>query len=95
MKAISLFSGAGGLDIGAKMVGYDIVCSVDSDLDSIKTLQKNSKDAKSGFIQLDVTKINGNELLEIAGYRSGEISLVIGGPPCQSFSKNNYWSKTG
>jgi len=95
MKTISLFSGAGGLDIGATMAGAEIVCSVDTDLDSLETLKLNEVTKYSTFISDDIATLTGESILQRCGYKKSEIEFLIGGPPCQSFSKNNYWTKSG
>ncbi len=95
MKTISLFSGAGGLDIGATMAGAEIVCCVDTDNDSLETLRSNNATKHSTFISDDIATLTGHKLLLRCGYKKNEIEFLIGGPPCQSFSKNNYWTKSG
>lgn len=95
MKTISLFSGAGGLDIGAAMAGAEIVCCVDTDKDSIETLKSNEITKHSTLICDDIASLTGKQLLRESGYKKNEIDFLIGGPPCQSFSKNNYWTKSG
>jgi DNA (cytosine-5)-methyltransferase 1 len=95
MKTISLFSGAGGLDIGATLAGADIVCCVDTDADSIETLKTNNYSKNAKHILADITSLSGKELLSQCDLNIGEVDFVIGGPPCQSFSKNSYWTKSG
>lgn len=95
MKTISLFSGAGGLDIGATMAGVDIVCSIDTDNDSLETLRLNQDLNSTVLINEDITTLSGESILRQCGHKKNEIEFLIGGPPCQSFSKNNYWTKSG
>ena len=94
MKTLSLFSGCGGLDIGAEMAGADIVCCIDNDQDSLDTIAKNDTNKKT-LLKEDISKLSGSTILSSCGLRKGDIELIIGGPPCQSFSKNNYWTKSG
>lgn len=84
MKVISLFSGAGGLDIGFEQAGFEIVVAVEADPACCNTLRKNRPNLK--VIEGDVSKITGAEILTSAGLKRSEAALVIGGPPCQSFS---------
>jgi len=84
MKVISLFSGAGGLDIGFEQAGFEIVVAVEADPSCCNTLRKNRPNLK--VIEGDVSEITGAEILKTAGLRRSEAALVIGGPPCQSFS---------
>jgi len=95
MKTVSLFSGAGGLDIGASMAGAEVVCCVDTDADSIETLKLNQFTKKATILKADVSELKGSEILSKSGIAQGEVDFVIGGPPCQSFSKNRYWTKSG
>ena len=95
MNTISLFCGAGGLDIGAKMAGANVVCCIDTDQDSLETIKLNHNENAPVIINGDVTNLTGIEILEACGQKKRDIDFIIGGPPCQSFSKNNYWTKSG
>jgi DNA (cytosine-5)-methyltransferase 1 len=95
MNTISLFSGAGGLDIGAAMAGADIVCCIDTDQDSLETIRLNNATNPPFIINGDVSGMTGEDILKACGLRKRDIEFMIGGPPCQSFSKNNYWTKSG
>ena len=78
IKVISFFTGAGGFDLA----GYDVVYATDIDSTCCKTLEQNLGGAlsKSTVVeQADIRKINLSELPK-------NVDLVIGGPPCQSFS---------
>lgn len=83
-KIISLFSGAGGLDIGFEAAGFQTVVAVEIDPSCCDTLRTNRPDIH--VINKSVTDVTGEELLKEAGLQKGEPALVIGGPPCQSFS---------
>ena len=94
MKTLSLFSGCGGLDLGAEMAGAKVVCCIDSDQDSLDSISLNTNKTKT-LLNRDISQLSGSSILDETGLSAGEIELIIGGPPCQSFSKNNYWSKSG
>lgn len=94
MKTLSLFSGCGGLDVGAEMAGAEIVCCIDNDQDSLSSIALNDDGSKT-LLNADISQLDGNAILEASGLAPGEIELIIGGPPCQSFSKNNYWTRSG
>jgi DNA (cytosine-5)-methyltransferase 1 len=86
LKTISLFSGAGGLDIGFSRAGFDIRLSIDSDPNCVRTLAQNG-----GFDvwQADLSddrRVTARRILHRCGLRAGEVDVVIGGPPCQPFS---------
>ena len=81
-KAISLFSGAQGLDIGLAQAGIDIAIGQDIDPACIGTMAANGHRGIPG----DIRGIGADELLSAAGLCRGEPFLVCGGPPCQPFS---------
>jgi len=85
---ISLFTGAGGLDLGLERVGFSAKVAVEFDKWSQTTLELNRRFYKeAGFPLLsDITKYSPYEIVEASGLRPGEADLVAGGPPCQSFS---------
>lgn len=87
MKCISLFSGAGGLDVGAIAAGAKIIRAVELDADAAETLRINSH-ANTAIDQADVATLDFHEHRDVA-----DDLIVIGGPPCQPFSKNGYWVK--
>lgn len=78
-QVISLFSGAGGLDLGMSRAG--IVPSVAVEIDPVfsATLAHNMA-AHTRVLQADVSKLQGKDLA------AGEVDVMFGGPPCQSFS---------
>lgn len=88
VKCISLFTGAGGLDIGAEAAGAKIVQCIEIDSDSVETLKLN---ANNGFskevIKTDIAEVKFKD------FSDEKQLVVIGGPPCQPFSKNGYWVK--
>lgn len=78
MKIISLFSGAGGLDLGLHKAGNEIVWANDIDADAVKTYKYNISD---NIIQADIKDI------DIPSIPDGDV--VVGGFPCQGFSIAN------
>lgn len=88
VKCVSLFSGAGGLDIGAINAGAEIIACVEIDPDAAETLRMNNIGGhSSAIIEEDIRGVDFTE------WRDGYDKIVIGGPPCQPFSKNGYWVK--
>lgn len=82
IRVISLFTGAGGLDLGFDLAGYDVVYATDIDDLSCETLKANLGEmlSKATIVeQADIRKIDLQTLPK-------EVDLIIGGPPCQSFS---------
>ena len=83
---LSLFSGCGGLDLGFEQAGYQIGLAYDLSPSAIASHNHN-RDKNSAFIR-DITQIKLSDLDEDFGekfYPRG----IIGGPPCQSFSRGN------
>jgi len=86
--AISLFSGAGGLDIGLARSDsrLEFHSWVESDTDCLDTLQANNPDSGSDAFHRDIRFITGKHLLAQCRIEKGEAFVVAGGPPCQAFS---------
>lgn len=90
MKALSLYSGAGGLDIGLDRAGFEISGCLEIDRDSRQTLRTN----RAAWQQLDDGDVHAHrphELIDAFGLAPREIALLAGGPPCQPFSKSGQW----
>ena len=83
INTLSLFTGAGGLDIGFSNVGFRILACVEIDKMACKTLELN----KGKFFE-EYCKIINSDIrnLQPSNLGLGEIDFIIGGPPCQSFS---------
>jgi site-specific DNA-cytosine methylase len=95
-SAISLFTGAGGFDIGLEDAGYHTLCQVEWDSAACATLIANRPTyfRDSALIQGDIRQIPTSMILREAQLRVGETMLMVGGPPCQGFSlMNNNASK--
>jgi len=95
MKAISLFSGAGGLDLGCERAGFQTVAAVETSETAQGTLLRNRArhfpTLRPEAIFGDITSLDGEELLAGAELAAGEAMLLHGGPPCTPFSKSGYW----
>lgn len=95
LSAVSLFTGAGGLDLGCEAAGFATRVAVESDHVARETLLANAKGYFRGLTEAqvfdDIVTLNYAALLEAAGLESGEADLVHGGPPCTPFSKSGYW----
>ncbi|HAS88729.1 MAG TPA: hypothetical protein DCS48_05425 [Desulfovibrio sp.] len=89
---ISLFSGAGGLDIGLERSGLKAISMCEIENVFCDTLRENAKKTHSdGMSYFNSTKIINSDIreLDVAELTLGkEIDLVVGGPPCQSFSSS-------
>ena len=88
-KIVSLFSGAGGLDLGFKDAGFTISVAIDAAEAAIRTHKKNFPRTKA--VVGDLIKLRPQGVLEHVRKKlvPGQRIAVIGGPPCQGFSRAN------
>lgn len=88
-KIVSLFSGAGGLDLGFKEAGFTISVAIDAAEAAVRTHKKNFPRSKA--VVGDLTKLQPAGVLEQVKkkLKPGQRIAVIGGPPCQGFSRAN------
>lgn len=83
-KAIELFAGAGGLALGLEQAGFNLIGLVEHDKDASSTLRANRPNWNV-FCQ-DIETIADSDLEELFQLKQGELDLLSGGAPCQSFS---------
>lgn len=88
LTAISLFSGAGGLDIGVQQAGFDVLACVELDKNACETLRCNTaaKKRNTKIYEGDIRTLSPDEILRDVGEKPGHVDLLFGGPPCQAFS---------
>lgn len=102
LPVVSLFSGAGGLDLATERADaatlerddpgaglLRIAVATDYDDAALRTLRNNFHDVTT--VARDICELPTEELLASAGLRPKEPALVIGGPPCTPFSKSGFW----
>lgn len=81
-KVIDLFAGVGGLSLGFEKKGFDVVIANEYDPSIANAYKENHK--KTKMIVGDITQL---DLEKTFGQYAGDVSVVIGGPPCQGFSQ--------
>jgi len=84
LTAIDLFSGAGGITLGLLNAGFDVLFTSDISGPCAASHIRNLPDVP--FVRADLRELSGTDILRRTGLRSGELDLLIGGPPCQGFS---------
>src|SRR3989344_5667079 len=77
MKLVSLFTGAGGLDLGFEEAGFEIIWANEFDSTIWETFEYNFPDAK----------LDKRSIVDIPSSDIPEAEGIIGGPPCQSWSE--------
>lgn len=78
MRAVSLFSGAGGMDVGFKAAGFEIIAANEIDKQACDTFRANHPETV--LFEGDIDEC-GAEFSAFEG-----VDVVLGGPPCQGFS---------
>ena len=91
VHSIGFFSGAGGLDIGSQLAGSKVISSLDFDRDSVKTMSANKYFSHSEQLLKDIKDVKGTDFSKILKENNPEKLILLGGPPCQPFSKAGYW----
>lgn len=91
IQTIGFFSGAGGLDIGSQLAGSKVISSMDFDKDSVTTVAANPYFAHSDHICEDIRNMCAKNYTDLLRINNPEKLILVGGPPCQPFSKAGYW----
>jgi DNA (cytosine-5)-methyltransferase 1 len=89
--AVDLFCGAGGLSLGLRWAGFEIVAANDYDPDSCATFRANHPEASVTCGDIENNVVMGAVI--DSARRHGSIDLVVGGPPCQGFSQMRNFSR--
>ena len=83
---IDLFAGAGGLTTGFHFAGFQSLCAIDIDKKVLATYQNNYP--KTKIVHQDIRTVNPTELRIALDLGREELTALVGGPPCQGFSRN-------
>jgi DNA (cytosine-5)-methyltransferase 1 len=89
LRAVSLFSGAGGLDLGLQGAGFEVRARVEFDPYCCETLRaaRDREGSNTLIVERDIREVEPSSLLETLQLQPGELDLLAGGPPCQAFSQ--------
>lgn len=82
-NGIDIFSGAGGLSLGAQWAGINVTTAIEINDSAADTYQLNHKDAK--VVRADIRTLNPQDYVN----ENGPVFIIMGGPPCQGFSLSN------
>lgn len=91
LSVVSLFTGAGGLDLGLEKAGFRVSLCVEIDPDCRVTLTRNRPEWRIAEPS-DIHMLSSEDLLMQSGLKPRQLTLLSGGPPCQPFSKAGYWT---
>jgi DNA (cytosine-5)-methyltransferase 1 len=88
LAAISLYTGVGGLDFGFEAAGFRTAVAIEMDPVACRTIRLNRN---WPVLEGDIHSFDSETILATAGLKVGEADILIGGPPCQPYSKSSYW----
>lgn len=86
--AVDLFCGAGGLSAGLEMAGFTVLAGNDLFAAAGKTFEATHPNAK--FFGEPIQDLKIDKLLRDTGLKKGELTVLVGGPPCQAYSVYNH-----
>jgi DNA (cytosine-5)-methyltransferase 1 len=84
---IELFAGAGGFTWGWRRAGYSPLAAIDNEVAALRTHELNFGDDHALILRRDLSTWSPSELRELLGRKTQDLAAVIGGPPCQGWSK--------
>ncbi|MGH9076151.1 MAG: DNA cytosine methyltransferase [Acidimicrobiales bacterium] len=87
LRCVSLFSGCGGLDLGLRKAGFEIVFATDSD--SLCAASHKINFPQSNFVLAPIQDIDEEHLVAVVA--AGGVDLLAGGPPCPPYSKSRFY----
>lgn len=93
-RVLSLFAGAGGLDLGLEAAGLETIGCIERDEDCRRTLEAN-RPAWKLLDRADVIEAAATLKPADLGLRRRELDVLAAGPPCQPFSTAGQWTSTG
>ena len=92
IQAIDLFCGAGGFTKAAQSIGINVVAGIETDKHACDTYRNNfikyRRSNKPKIYENDILKLDPNTVLGDLNLKSGQLDILMGGPPCQGFSSH-------
>ncbi len=88
LTVVDLFCGAGGLSHGFMQAGYEVLFGSDIDPTFGRTFMASHREAS--FVAKPIQALTVNEVLDATRLKSGELDVLVGGPPCQGYSVYNH-----
>jgi DNA (cytosine-5)-methyltransferase 1 len=85
-RVIDLFCGCGGISWGLAQHGLEVIAGVDTWDIALQTFQRNHPRARA--IKADLAALEPPDLARELRLSPGQLDVLVGGPPCQGFSKN-------
>lgn len=87
LTAISLFSWAGGMDVGVRQAGFDVLACLELDKHCCSTLRENisRSGARTTVYEGNIRTFSPEQILNELGVQPGGVDLLFGGPPCETF----------
>lgn len=81
---VDLFCGAGGFSLGAARAGFDVRAGIDNDPEALRIHKLNFGETQ--HLEADISNLSGQAIKDLFGFKNGDLTGIIGGPPCQGFS---------
>lgn len=73
-----------GLDLGLEMAGFETAVCVENNKEAVQTIRFNKPNVP--VFDYSISDVSGEDLIKSGNFKNGDVSLVVGGPPCQAFS---------
>lgn len=91
LTAIDLFAGAGGLTLAARSLGIRVLAGVEKYKHACDTYDLNFSDGDGDAPRLyreDILELDPVDVLSDLGFKTGDLDILMGGPPCQGYSSH-------
>jgi len=85
-KVVDIFSGCGGMSWGLFKAGFEVIAGIDKWDKALVTFRHNHPNTKT--INGNIEELTAEDILSTIKLKKGELECLVGGPPCQGFSKN-------